>query len=236
MFGQIVRILTFRATLADFERLENRHLAAGLVAAWLVGIGRYWDNPRVGVLQHAGAGSVVYVFLLSALLFVLGLGLRPERWSYRNLLTFVALTSFPGLIYAIPVERFLAPGSARMANLWFLAVVAFWRMALYAVYLKRYAGLKLLPLVVQLLLPVSAIVFALSALNLEHAVFDIMSGVRRETTSADEAYMLVILMTILSVYVAPLLFLLYVVLAVLARRSPVRTDQPTHGGEPWDVS
>ena len=60
MFAQIARILTFRATLADFERLENRHLAVGLVAAWLVGMGRYWDNPRVGVLQHAGVGSVVY--------------------------------------------------------------------------------------------------------------------------------------------------------------------------------
>lgn len=222
MFAQIARILTFRATLADFERLSNGHLAVGLVATWLVGMGRYWDNPRVGVLQHAGVGSVVYVFLLPTLLFVLGLGLRPQRWSYRNLLTFVTLTSFPGLIYAIPVERFLAPESARTANLWFLAVVALWRMALYALYLKRYAGLSFLPLTVQLLLPVVAIVFALTVLNLEQAVFDIMSGVQRETTSADEAYMLVILITIISMYVAPLLFVLYIVLAVLAHRSRIR--------------
>ena len=218
MLAQIARILTFRATLPDFERLGNGHLAAGLMATWLVGIGRYWDNPRVGVLQHAGVGSVVYVFLLSALLFVLGLGLRPERWSYRNLLTFVTLTSFPGLIYAVPVERFLAPESARMANLWFLAVVALWRMALYALYLKRYAGLSVLPLIVQLLLPVTAIVFALSVLNLEQAVFDIMSGVQRRTTSADDAYVLVIFMTFISLYVAPALFVLYIILAVRAAR------------------
>jgi hypothetical protein len=213
MLARLARILTFRARLEDFEALDRRHLALGLAFTWVVGMGRYWDNPRVEWLQKAGVGSVVYVFVLSALLWLIGLGLKPERWSYSNLLTFVTLTAPPGLLYAIPVERFLDPDAARATNLLFLALVAAWRVALYGVYLRRYAGLPGLPLAVQLLLPLTLIVAALAALNLERAVFDIMGGVR-ETTSADSAYFVLVALTFISVYVFPVLLVVYAVLAV----------------------
>lgn len=216
MIARLLRILTFRARLDDFEALDRRHLALGLAFTWVVGMGRYWDNPRVEWLQKAGVGSVVYVFVLSALLWLIGLGLKPERWSYSNLLTFVTLTAPPGLLYAIPVERFLDPADARETNLLFLAVVAAWRVALYGVYLRRYAALPWGALAVQLLLPLTLIVAVLSALNLEKAVFDVMGGVR-ETTSADAAYMVLVTLTFLSVYLFPVLAGLYVALAVKRR-------------------
>lgn len=228
----VFRILTLRARVADYEQLGSAHLLLGLGATWLVGIGRYWDNPRVSWLQHAGIGSLVYVVLLTCLLWLIGIGLRPARWSLRHLFTFVTLTALPGLLYAIPVERWLSPETARTTNLWFLAVVATWRVLMYARYLRVYAGLPLGALLVQLFLPLTLIVSALAALNLERAVFDIMGGVR-ETTAADAAYEVVVTLTMLSVVLFPILFLFYVVLAILRRRQSadhVRPVEPTGGG------
>lgn len=213
MLARIARLLIFRADLDDYRALDRRYLAVGLVVTWIVGIGRYWDNPRVEALQKAGLGSVVYVFALSLLLWLLGLGLRPERWGYVHLLTFVTLTAAPGILYAIPVERFVSEGAAQSVNVLFLGVVATWRVVLYALYLKRYAGLPTAPLVVQLLLPLTLILAALTALNLERAVFEIMAGIT-ESTSADAAYGWLVLLTLISVCVFPILALGYIFLAI----------------------
>ena len=218
MLIRIVRILTFRADTRDYECLDPRYLVLGLAFTWLVGIGRYWDHPRVEGLQRLGLGSVAYVFALSALLWLVGLGIKPARWGYLNVLTFVTLTAPPGLLYAIPVERFLSPEAARTVNLAFLAVVATWRVSLYATYLRRYAVLPVGPLVVQLLLPLTFIVTALAALNLEQAVFEVMGGVRA-TTSADSAYAFMLALSLLSVILFPILAAVYVVMAIQRRRA-----------------
>lgn len=218
MLALLGRILTFRADPDDYRSLDHRHLALGLAFTWLVGVGRYWDNPRVEFLQRAGLGSVAYVFVLAALLWIIGLGIKPERWSYFNLLVFVTLTAPPGLLYAIPVEKALSPDGARTMNLVFLALVATWRVALYGHYLKRYAKLPAGALAVQLLLPLTLIVAALAALNLERAVFDVMGGVR-ETTPADTAYAVILGLTFISVVLFPVLLIAYVGIAVHRRRN-----------------
>jgi hypothetical protein len=214
----ILKVLTFRASGEDFAALNRAHLAAGLLITWLVGMGRYWDNPRVGLLQHAGIGSVVYVFVLAGLLWILGLGLRPQRWGYLNLLIFITLTAPPGLLYAIPVEKFMTPSGAQTANLWFLALVAAWRVALYVQYLVRYARFSIGPLIVQLLLPLTLIVTVLTFLNLEKAVFDMMGGLQQtQHTSADAAYEALIAVTLYSLLLFPFLVIAYAVLAIRQR-------------------
>lgn len=218
MFRPLLRILTFRASLADYQQLGTSHLVLGLFFTWAVGIGRYWDNPRVGLLQHAGLGSLIYVVVLSALLWLVGAGLRPTRWSLLHLFTFVTLTSPPGLLYALPVEQWMSPADARTTNLWFLAVVAAWRVALYARYLWVYAALPWAALVVQLLLPLTFIVTVLTTLNLERAVFDLMGGVR-QTTSVDAAYEVIVLLTFGAILLFPLLLADYIVLAFRRRRA-----------------
>lgn len=100
-------LLTFRLSLEDFLRLDNRHLYFGLLATWLAGIGRYWDHPNAHILQYAGLGSLCYVVVLSLFLFGLVATLKPDNWHYKRVLTFVTLTSPPALLYAIPVERFM---------------------------------------------------------------------------------------------------------------------------------
>jgi hypothetical protein len=210
-----MRLLAFRATSAGPAIHWRAYLAYGLVVTWLAGIGRYWDNPRASLWQHAGLGSVAYVLVLALLLWVLMLPLRPQRWSYRNVLVFVTLTSLPALLYAIPVERFMTLPAAQQANIWFLAVVASWRVALLLVFLRRVAALSWAAVVVAGLLPLTLIVTALWMLNLEHVVFDLMGGLQpSQESSADGAYAVLTVITLVSVIAFPLLLLAYLALAL----------------------
>src|SRR3954454_22335388 len=95
-----LRVLTFRASREELHSLDRRHLAFGLVCTWLVGIGRWWDDPGAPLFLHLGLGSVLYVFILSLLLWLIVWPLRPRDWSYERLLTYVTLTSPPAALYA----------------------------------------------------------------------------------------------------------------------------------------
>ncbi|XXF78473.1 hypothetical protein P2318_01575 [Myxococcaceae bacterium GXIMD 01537] len=211
-----LRVLTFRIRREELLAMDGRHLAFGLVWTWLVGMGRYWDDPGAKLLQHLGLGSVLYVLALSAFLWLLMWPLCPEDWSFRRLLTFVSLVSPPAALYAIPVERFLSLDVAREMNFWFLAVVATWRVGLLGFYLTRLARLRWYTCIVATLLPLTVIVTALTALNLERAVFDIMSGMRSEGTANDAAYAFLFVLTMLSMMSVGPLLLLYGVFVAAA--------------------
>lgn len=218
------RLLTFRRPSAAVAVHWKPYLAFGLVFTWLAGIGRYWDNPRARPWQHVGLGSVVYVLVLALIVWLLLLPLKPQRWSYKNVLTFITLTSVPALLYAIPVERFMPLSLAQSVNAWFLALVAAWRVALLVVFLRRVASLSGVAILVASLLPLVLIVVALTALNLEHVVFDIMAGIPPGARSGnDVAYVVVAVLAYLSVHAAPFLVLAYLWLAYRARRASKET-------------
>ena len=40
-----LRFLTFRASRDELLAPDRRHLAFGLACTWVVGMGRYWDDP-----------------------------------------------------------------------------------------------------------------------------------------------------------------------------------------------
>lgn len=183
-------------------------------------MGRYWDNPRAHLWQSLGLGSVAYVFCLALIIWLLLLPLKPKHWSYRNVLVFITLTSPPALLYAIPVERFMPLPAAQSVNAWFLAAVAAWRVALLVVFLRQVARLTGTAIVVAALLPLVVIVVALTALNLEHVVFELMSGIRPEDRSAnDRSYEVVLMIAYFSVHAAPFLLAAYAWLAYRARRA-----------------
>lgn len=216
----IGRVLTFRFDGDELQAATARHLALGLTLAWLAGIGRYWDNPRAELLQRLGLGSVAYAFVLATFLWLLLYPLGPRRWSWLSVATFIAAVSPPAFLYAVPVERFLSLDAARVTNFWLLALVALWRVALYCAFLYKYPELRGNRLVVALLLPLVLIVAGLTVLNLEKAVFDIMAGNEPgKGTSADGAYEFLVILTIASIYVAPVLVILYVIGIVQARRA-----------------
>ncbi len=165
--------LTFRSSPVA-EADHNPFLTCAMGITWIAGIGRYWDHPDPLWWQSAGLGSVVYSFVFAAMLWIVGLPMRIRGWSYAGMLLFVCMTSAPALLYAIPVERFLAPSAAADVNFWFLFVVALWRLLL----LMRFFAL---PCelggggVVVTLLPVSLIVIGLVAFGLHQQTFAIMA-------------------------------------------------------------
>lgn len=209
VFLDEIKLLTFRQFKLDVS-LFNWYLAFGIGFTWLCGIGRYWDNPKADLWQYLGLGSVAYVFILALILWLLVLPLKPANWHYKNVLLFVSLTAPPAILYAIPVERFMSLKSAQLANVWFLAIVAIWRVALLLKYLNKVAGLSGLCVLVATLLPLTLIVTALTVLNLEHVVFKIMAGLGDHEKSAnDSAYIILVIITYFSVMASPVLLSIY---------------------------
>lgn len=214
------RFLFFRQPGKQIATHWQAYLVFGLLCTWLAGIGRYWDNPRASLFQHLGLGSVVYVMFLSALLWLMFYPLKPKHWLFRNVLVFVSLCSLPALLYAIPVERFMNLDTAQTVNAWFLAIVASWRVALLVVFLRRVAQLPGTTVLVATLLPIALIIVTLSALNLEHVVFNIMAGNDADTSSANDlSYGIVFLLSIFSTVALPVLAIAYAMLVYKARRA-----------------
>ena len=149
------RFLAFQPIRPDLGKDGNAYLAWGFLMAWLAGIGRYWDNPRAELWQYLGLGSVIYIVVLAFMLWAIIKPLGPRNWNYRNVLVFVGLTSLPAVLYAIPLERFTSMSTAQTLNLWFLAVIALWRVALLFHYLVKSAGLPGYAVVVAALLPLT---------------------------------------------------------------------------------
>lgn len=206
------RVLFFRPAVPDLRRLGGLYLAFGLFCTWLAGIGRYWDSPRADMWQQAGLGSLMYVFVMAALLWILLFPLRPANWSYQTILIFVSLTSPPALLYAIPVERFMSLGAAQTINVLFLAVVAMWRVALLWRFLRAAAGFQGLELFAACMLPLSLVVSSLTYLNLDKVVFNIMGGLAPAQASANDAsFGVLVLITGVSMLALPFLVLIYLV-------------------------
>lgn len=212
--------LVFRKIKPNLEKHQKEYFVMILFFTTIAGIGRYWDNPKAYWWQYMGLGSVIYLFIMSFLLWAIIYPLHPQNWSYRNVLIFVGMTSPPAILYAIPVERFLSLGEARLLNIYFLAIVAMWRVALLFNYLRFSAKLPKLCILVAGTLPIVLIIIGLTILNLEHVVFNIMGGLRPgDESSNDGVYSILIYITVISVFTAPVLFLIYGILCVSRSKS-----------------
>ena len=211
------RLLTFRASREELAALNGWHLLFGLLCTWVVGIGRYWDNSRVPLLQRLGVGSVIYIFLLSLLLWLVLWPLRPKNCSYLRVLTFVSLVSPPAILYAIPVEHFYSIDTANSLNLLFLAIVAAWRVALLLFFMRRLGEMTWPTITIAALLPLTLIVVTLTVLNLERVVFNVMGGMRpSDRSAADSSFDFLFLLSVLSMILFVPTLLTYGVLAFVS--------------------
>jgi hypothetical protein len=208
------RLLTFRLTRAEMLDFGWVHFAFGLACTWLVGIGRYWDNPRAVFLQQLGVGSLLYIFALSLLLWFVVKPLRPPDWSYFYVVTFVALVAPPAVLYAIPVQMFADIETANTANAFFLLIVSVWRVALLIFFLRRFAALNAIRVFVVTFLPITLITFALVMLNLEKAVFNAMGGFTNATPN-DGAFAVLALISLFAMLAFPVLLIAYVIVVVV---------------------
>lgn len=212
----IIRLLIFKLTREEILQFERKHFIAGLIGTWIVGMGRYWDDPGASFLQHAGLGSVIYIFSLSAFIWLIVNPFRVDGWSYFRVLTFISLTSFPAILYAIPVERFLSISTANMINVWFLAIVAAWRLSLLYRFLKIFTLLSYGNILVITFMPICLIISALAALNLHRVVFNIMGGIR-DPNPHESSYFVLMFLTVISVILSLPLLISYIVGVVNSR-------------------
>ena len=70
-FNTVIRLLSFKLTREEMLQFDKSHFIAGLIGTWIVGMGRYWDDPGANILQHLGLGSVIYIFVLAALIWLI---------------------------------------------------------------------------------------------------------------------------------------------------------------------
>jgi hypothetical protein len=205
MFKTTTNFLLLKFSKEDIFKLDNAYLKVGLISTWFVGMGRYWDNPRANLLQHLGIGSIIYIFVLSALIWLIVLPFKLEKWSYKRILIFISLCSIPAILYAIPVEQFMPLYIAKKVNAWFLGIVAAWRVLLLFKFLKQYDNLAKSEIITCVFLPIFLIINTLSLLNLEHVVFNIMAGNDSHSVN-DSAYFVVLYITAISWFlILPLL-------------------------------
>lgn len=213
------RFLFFKEVKPDLKNHPKVFAGMVLFFTWLAGVGRYWDNPKAHLWQYLGLGSLVYIYVMAFLIFITVQPLKPKAWSYFNVLIFVGLTSLPGVLYSIPVERFMSMDSAQFANVMFLGTVALWRVCLLFNFLSRVAKLQVWTMLVGALLPIVLIITGLTILNLEHVVFNIMGGIRPEDVSANDAsYGILVVITYFSVMASPVLIIAYLVEIFRMRR------------------
>lgn len=213
-----IRLLTFNLTREEMLQFDWPHFVLGLMGTWIVGMGRYWDDPGAKQLQHLGLGSVIYIFVLALLIWLILLPFKIEKWNYLTVVTFIGLTSFPAIFYAIPVERFMRLDAANAINVWFLAMVALWRLCLLYFFLKRFTRLGVLNILTVTLMPICLIISVLTALNLHRVVFNVMGGIRNPSPH-DASYTILILLTGVSLILIVPLIIAYGVGVYKSRKS-----------------
>ena len=206
------RILLFRATPEETERMSWRLLLIGITSTWLVGIGRWWDDPRpeIPIFVRWGLGSVVYVFGLSTLLWLFALPLVKTRITFKQMLVFIACTSPPAIIYAVPIELWVDSKAARTYNFAALCLVAAYRVSLLAWFMRRIGRLTGDQVLLICATPILLIIAVVTQLGFESRVMDIMGG-HREGPRPTIVDGLLYLISMTGIYLAPVALIAYIV-------------------------
>lgn len=235
--------LRFLFLLVSRDELLNVgwvHLAWGLVATLIAGMGRWWDDDDAVLLQSLGFGSVIYVFVLAALIWFITMAMHAPNWTYMRVLTYITLTAPLAWIYALPVELFMSADEAANTNINFLIVVSMWRMVLLLWLLMMVARLSAVATAVAWLLPPVAILSALSMLNLHHVVIVSGMGGVREPIAYDPdraEFHFITGLTCLAWLVAPVLGILWLTrISYGPQLATAGVDAPAPGSELDDAS
>ncbi len=156
----------------------------GLLFVLSAGFAREYDGADLlrepwHLVLPLGA-SLATSFVLYCLMFTAacnrGVGLKFAS-GYRTLLTFYWWTAPLAWIYAIPVERFLSPGDATTANLWFLAAVSVWRVLLMSRVLSVWLGASFIGMFFIVMLFADSVALTLIWIT-PQPVFNVMGGIR----------------------------------------------------------
>jgi hypothetical protein len=110
-------------------------------------------------------------------------------------------------------------------NVWFLGIVALWRLCLLYYFLSVFTRLGAGNILTVTLMPICVIITTLTILNLHRVVFDLMGG-RRNATPHDSAYEVLILLTVISAILVLPLVIAYGVGIYSCRKAKKRKQNP----------
>lgn len=222
-YQSIIRILTFRARIGDIEDDLVPLLLVGILLTWVVGIGRWWDDPReIPPLARMGLGSVAYVFVLSGLLWLISYPLARERVSYLDFAAFIAATSLPGIVYALPIEAISPNSTASAYNITALIFVSAYRVSLLIWFLSKILKMSVFRAIVTTFFPISLITGVISLADLGDQIINMMGGFRNNVPQS-AAREVVLAIGYISFVLAPLLLIIYVAMIIGERD---RADHP----------
>ncbi len=187
IFTDLWKFLTFRADQKDYERFGLWHFAVGFCFTWMVGILRNWDFPEAPIWAKLGLGSLVYIFLLTSVMWVSNALQGYENLSFTRILTVISMTAPPAVIYGIPVEAFMSLEGAQYANLCFLCIVALWRVTLFVHFLCVAGGNFFGRAMLVVFAPICLIALGLLSTGRIKYTIDLMGGLNRQPSGPNDA-------------------------------------------------
>jgi hypothetical protein len=186
---------------------DRRAIWVGLVFVLSAGFAREYDGQDLlrepwYLLIPIGASlaaSLLLFLITCGQLFFRRRGRPPFFQVYQSFLTLFWMTAPLAWLYAVPYERFLSPGGATKANLWTLALVAAWRVALMVRVVSVITGRNVLYSICLVML--FADVAAITAVSMiPQPVINVMGGVRHNESeiAISNATFLVVVLGIIS--------------------------------------
>lgn len=157
MKEDVIRLLTFRISKEEILDFSRYHLELGLFCTLLIGAGRYWDKGWAPLHKRIGLESIFYILVLSFIIWLIFKPYRIERWKYSTVLTFVSLTSFPGVFFALPLDWFISIENVIILNGCFFAIIIIWRIGLLYYFLKIFTELPIKDILLCILLLITAL-------------------------------------------------------------------------------
>ncbi|WP_373649894.1 hypothetical protein [Schlesneria sp. DSM 10557] len=174
--------------------------------------------------------SGLLFLMVSRLAMIRSAGLRALHVEYRSFLGAYWMTAPLAWIYAIPVERLLSPENAVKANLYLLAIVSVWRVALIIrVIVVTYHAKVIGAMSVVMLFASSVTLVLLGIMPRQVSLMGLMAGLR---LSESEHFILdaTLKVQVLAAMLLPL-WIMTTIFAFLARTPPWRREKPQPGAE-----
>ncbi len=170
---------------------DRRSLWVGLLFVLSAGFAREYDGEDLlrepwHLLIPLGtslAASFLLFLVACGGVFLQSDGRPPFLTAYRSFLALFWMTAPLAWLYAVPYERFLSPGAATSANLWTLALVAAWRVALMVRVVSVLTGSRAIPSFFLVMAFADAVAVTAVAL-MPKPVFALMGGVRQTESEA----------------------------------------------------